>query len=112
MYILENKDVFLSVVSTVPLEEKIFEELIISKQNDVAFKECILMHHGVKLMTEKVAEQICIMKLSISKDVFDAAWDNLDASKKRMLIQKSAQWIRRQRRDSQTHPIRQSAHYK
>lgn len=86
MYILENKDVFLSVVSTVPLEEKVFEELIISEQTDMAFKECILMHHGVKLMTETAAEQICIMKLSISKDIFDAAWDNLDASKKRMLM--------------------------
>lgn len=86
MYILENKDAFLAAVSTVALEEEMFENLVISKQTDVAFKESIIKHHGVELMSEKVAEQICSERLSIPKDIFYAAWDVLDLSQKNALM--------------------------
>lgn len=86
LFILENKDDFLAVASTVSLEKEVFESLVISKQTDNAFKERIIKNHGVNLMSKAVAEQICSMNLSISKDVFDAAWDILDVSKKKTLM--------------------------
>lgn len=85
-YILENKDAFLAEVSTVPLEKDVFESLVISKQTDNAFKESIIKNHGVKLMSKAVAEHICSMRISITKDIFDATWDVLDAGKKKMLM--------------------------
>ena len=33
-----------------------------------------------------LAEHICSMRLSITKDIFDAAWDVLDTGKKKMLM--------------------------
>ena len=86
MYILENKDVFLATVSAVPLKEKTFEKMVLSKQTDVVFKESIIKHHGADLMSKTVAEQICWMKLAIPKNVFDAAWDILDLRKKKVLM--------------------------
>lgn len=85
-FILANKDAFLATVSTVPLEEKTFENLVVSKQTDVTFKESILKHHGVNLMSKTVAEHICLLNPSIPKDVFNAAWDILDLSKKKVLM--------------------------
>lgn len=85
-YILENKDAFLAEVSTVPLEKDVFESLVISMQTDNAFKESIIKNHGVKLMSKAVAEHICSMRIPITKDIFDAAWDVLDAGKKKKLM--------------------------
>lgn len=85
-YILENKDAFLAEVSTIPLEKDVFESLIISMQTDNAFKESIIKNHGVKLMSKAVAEHICSMRIPITKDIFDAAWDVLDTGKKKMLM--------------------------
>ncbi len=85
-YILENKDAFLAEVSDVPLEKDVFERLVISKQTDNAFKECIIKNYGFKLMSKAVAEHICSMRLSITKDVFVAAWDVLDAGEKKKLM--------------------------
>ena len=85
-YILENKDAFLSIVATIPLEKETFEDLVISQQTDQKFKETIVKYHGAKLMPETVAEQVCSTSFSISKEVFDAAWDILDVSKKRILM--------------------------
>ena len=85
-YILENKDAFLAEVSTVPLEKDVFESLVISMQTDNAFKESIIKNHGVKLMSKAVAEHICSMRIPITKDIFDAAWDVLDAGTKKKLM--------------------------
>jgi predicted acetyltransferase len=86
IYIMENKDAFLVAVSDVPLGKEVFEKLVTSKQTDRVFKEIIIKHHGANLMSEIVADQICSMGLSVSKDVFDAAWDILDVSKKKILM--------------------------
>lgn len=85
-YILENKDAFLAEAATVSLEKDIFERLIISKWTDNAFKESIIKTHGVKLMSQTVAEYICSKSLSITKEVFDAAWDVLAVEKKKQLM--------------------------
>lgn len=86
IYIMENKDAFLAAVSDVPLGKEVFEKLVTSKQTDRVFIEIIIKHHGANLMSETVADQICSMGLSVSKDVFDAAWDILDVSKKKILM--------------------------
>ena len=86
IYIMENKDAFLAAVSDVPLGKEVFEKLVTSKHTDRVFKEIIIKHHGANLMSETVADQICSMGLSVSKDVFDAAWDILDVSKKKILM--------------------------
>lgn len=86
IYIMENKDAFLAAVSDVPLGKEVFEKLVTSKQTDRVFKEIIIKHHGANLMSEIVADQICSMGLSVSKAVFDAAWDILDVSKKKILM--------------------------
>ena len=85
-YILENKDAFLSNIATIPLKKETFENLVISKQTSPKFKESIVNHHGDKLMSESVAEQICSLQLSVTKEVFDAAWNILDMSKKEKLM--------------------------
>ena len=72
--------------TTIPLEKETFEDLVISQQTDQKFKETIVKYHGAKLMSETVAEQVCSTSFSISKEVFDAAWDILDVSKKRILM--------------------------
>lgn len=86
MYILENRDAFFTIVSTVPLEKETFENLIVSRHLYNSFKETIIKYHGAKLMSYTVAELVCDPNLSITKDVFDAAWDILDVSKKKALM--------------------------
>lgn len=85
-YILENKDAFLTEASTIPLEKNVFESLMTSKQTDNAFKESIIKIYGVKLMSQTVAEHICSKRLSITKEVFGAAWNVLDIEKKKQLM--------------------------
>lgn len=85
-YILENKDAFLAEAATVSLEKDVFERLIISKRTDNAFKESIIKTHGIKLMSQTVAEYICSKRLSITKEVFDAAWEVLNVEKKKQLM--------------------------
>ena len=85
-YILENQDAFLAEASTIPLEKDVFENLIMSTRTDNTFKESIIKIHGVNLMSKAVAEQICSMGLSITKEIFDVAWDVLDTGKKKKLM--------------------------
>lgn len=85
-YILENKDAFLAEAATVSLKKDVFERLIISKRTDNAFKERIIKTHGIELMSQTVAEYICSKSLSITKEVFDAAWDVLAVEKKKQLM--------------------------
>ena len=86
MYILENKEAFLAIAAAVPLAQETFENLLISQQTDQRFIETIIKHHGVLLMSDAVAEQVCSMSISIPNDVFEAAWDILDVTKRQKLM--------------------------
>lgn len=86
MFVVENKNDFLAVVSAVPLEKEVFESLVLSKQTDNVFKERIIEIHGINLMSKVVAEQICLLNLSIQKEVFAVAWEVLDVNKKFSLM--------------------------
>lgn len=85
-YILENKDAFLAEASTIPLEKDVFESLIMSMRTNNAFKESIIKTHGAKLMSKAVAEHVCSMELSITKEIFDAVWHVVDTAKKKTLM--------------------------
>ena len=85
-YILNNKEAFLAEISTISLEKDMFESLVISDQTDIIFKETIIQNYGVTLMSKAVAERVCSMRLSITKDIFDAAWGVLSEDKKIRLM--------------------------
>ena len=85
-FILENKDDFLATASAITLKAEVFETLVLSEHTDATFKEKVTSLYGTSLMSVKVAEYICLSKLTINKEVFDAAWEVLDESKKKELM--------------------------
>ena len=85
-FILENKDDFLATTSAITLKAEVFETLVLSEHTNAIFKENVMRLYGTSLMSEKIAEYICLSKLSINKEVFDAAWKVLDESKKKELM--------------------------
>ena len=85
-FILENKDDFLATASAIKLKAEVFETLVLSEHTDTTFKEKVTSLYGTSLMSVKVAEYICLSKLTINKEVFDAAWEVLDESKKKELM--------------------------
>lgn len=86
IFILENKDDFLTLIPTVSLNEEVFGSLVKNMQTDNTFKERIINNYGVLLMSKKTAEQVCALEIPISKEVFDAAWVVLDVNGKKALM--------------------------
>ena len=86
MFILENKNVFLSEASGISLKQEVFESIVLSAQAGTAFIESILRIYGSSLMSKAVAEQICSLHLSVPITVFNAAWEVLDVSQKKTLM--------------------------
>lgn len=85
-FILENKDDFLATASAITLKTEVFENLVLSRHTDTTFKEKVMSLYGISLMSEKIAEYIYSSKLSVNKEIFVAAWEVLDESKKRALM--------------------------
>lgn len=85
-FILENKDDFLATATEITLKAEVFEPLVLSDNTDTIFKEKVMSLYGTTLMSGKIAEYICLSKLAISKEVFDAAWTVLDECKKKELM--------------------------
>lgn len=84
--ILENTDDFLATASVIKLKAEVFETLVLSEHTDTTFKEKVTNLYGASLMSVKIAEYICLSKLPINKEVFDAAWEVLDETKKKELM--------------------------
>ena len=86
MFILGNKDDFLATASAIKLKAEIFENLVMSEHTDTTFKEKVTNLYGVSLMSVKIAEYIYVSMLPINKEIFDAAWEVLDETKKKELM--------------------------
>lgn len=85
-FILENKDGFLAEASGIALKAETFENLVLSDNIDTQTKGSVIKLFGTTLMTERVAEYICLFQFAINKDVFDAAWGVLNKVKQKELM--------------------------
>ena len=85
-FILYNQEKYMEVMEKIPMEETLLETLFLSPVLDFSNAEVLLETFGEKYMNLKIAENLTDSDISISKSVFEAAWEYVDKKRKRMLM--------------------------
>lgn len=76
-YILLNQQDFVELFDQISLTVTVFEALVLDDDLSDSIKEKILERDGVDLMTEKVANYLCLVDLKMNRSVFAAVWGML-----------------------------------
>jgi hypothetical protein len=81
-YILLNQQDFVELFDQISLTVTVFEALVLDDNLSDSIKEKILERDGVDLMTEKVANYLCLVDLKMNRSVFAAVWGMLTSIRK------------------------------
>lgn len=81
-YISLNQQDFVELFDQIALTATVFESLVLDDSFSGSVKEKMLERDGVELMTEKVANYLCLADLQINRNVFDAVWGMLTTIRK------------------------------
>lgn len=79
-FVLNNQAEFMQIKNEVVIEQNLFEQLILSNQFQKQYEEELFAEYGKRYMTSKLATQMKVLELPVTKEIFESAW-NLISSK-------------------------------
>lgn len=78
-FIINNQEAFISNVSEIKMTESLLEELLFKEDVKRNIKEELFTNYAVSHMTKKIAESMNSEGFSITKEIFDKAWNKLNS---------------------------------
>lgn len=85
-YISLNQNISVENIDESCMDRKLLRELLVNDDIKIHNKNVLLRMFAVKYMTEEIAELMNQEGLSITKDIFEVAWNCLELGKKKVLF--------------------------
>ncbi len=85
-FILKNQDEYMKLRDSIPMSDDLFESLILSYAFNKENKNNIFSDYAEEYITENVALKMKPLNLSVTKDIFKAAWNCTDKEKRTELL--------------------------
>ncbi|WP_288201725.1 hypothetical protein [uncultured Megasphaera sp.] len=85
-FIILNQAEFTEQIGNIPLDENLFEKLILDKDFLSEYKVHWFENYAPNYLTAKVAIQMGNLNMPVTKEIFDKAWQLVDKSQKTKLM--------------------------
>lgn len=85
-FILYNQEEYISVLESIPMDQSLLEDLLLSKILKQENAQILLENFGENYMTARVAEHLHTLNASISVSLFNVVWTYLNDERKRDLM--------------------------
>lgn len=85
-FILQNQVEYMSVIDNIQMDVSLLENLLFSDRLEAEKAQILLDTYGTEYMTNRMAENLQTMGLTINFGIFNAAWECLDESGKLKLM--------------------------
>lgn len=85
-YISLNQNISVENIDESCMDSTLLRELLVNDDIKIHNKNALLRMFAVKYMTEEIAELMNQAELSITKDIFEVAWNCLELGKKKVLF--------------------------
>lgn len=74
-FILKNQEDYMSLSDSIPMTSSLLEQLVFNDDFAVNNRHQVFCDYAESYMTEKIAMQMKVHDLPVSKDIFEAAWN-------------------------------------
>lgn len=85
-FILQNKDEYIEVIDNIQMNSNILEYLLLSNRLEIEKSQILIDTYGTKYMTNKIANCLNTIGVTINLEIFNAAWNYLDELGKQKLM--------------------------
>lgn len=85
-FILQYQDDYVAQINAIQMDSNLLESLLFSNSLKKEIAQTILKDFGAEYMSVRIAENLRTMRLSISLEIFNAAWKHLDEFGKQKLM--------------------------
>ena len=85
-FILQNQVDYIAEIGNIQMDSNLLEDLLFSGRLETEKDKVLLDTYGTEYMTNRIAENLQTMGLTINLKIFNAAWECLDESGKQKLM--------------------------
>lgn len=87
-FILQNIDEYIEVIDNIQVNSNILEYLLLSNRLEIEKSQILIDTYGTKYMTNKIANCLKTIGVTINLEIFNAAWEKLEeAGKKKLMLE-------------------------
>lgn len=85
-FVLMNQDAYMKLKDDIGMSESLFEQLILNDDFNYDNKCQLFSEYAEDYMTGKIAVHMKTLKMPVSKTIFEAGWNCLDADREKLLL--------------------------